>query len=241
MRSLRGLIFLCLGVAVGWTTPAGAQQASFLVSQNGHTVGSASYDIQLRAGGFDSSSMVKVQMQGLDYTISKTERLDGAHHLEHVVLSGVLNGSAVSVVGKPDGAQFLMNISANGHSATARLDGHGGAVFMPDFDPGALQILLDLAEEQNNRDLWAILPKQAGSVAAVELATYADEQGTLDGKAITVHHLVAKFAGGSTDLFAGPGNKLLQAELPQEGFALVRKGFVLTPPKKPIVPADSEK
>lgn len=224
---------------MGWTTPVGAQQASFLVSQNGHTVGSASYDIQARDGGFDSSSMVKVQMQGLDYTISKTARLDGAHHLEHVVLSGVLNGSAVSVVGKPDGAQFLMNISANGRSVTARLDGHGGAVFMPDFDPGALETLLLLAEEQNNRDLWAIVPKQAGSVAAVELATYADEQGTLDGKAITVHHLVAKFAGGSTDLFAGPGNKLLQAELPQDGFALVRKGFVLTPPKKPIVPAES--
>lgn len=223
---------------MGWTTPAGAQQASFLVSQNGHTVGSASYDIQAHAGGFDSNSMVKVQMQGLDYTISKTARLDGVHHLEHVVLSGVLNGSAVSVVGKPDGAQFLMNISANGHSATARLDGHGGAVFMPDFDPGALQILLDLAEEQNNRDLWAILPKQAGSVVPVELATYADEQGTLEGKPITIHHLVATFADGHADLFAGPQNGLLQAELPQDGFALVRKGFVLTPPKKPIVPAE---
>jgi hypothetical protein len=77
------------------------------------------------------------------------------------------------------------------------------------------------------------VPKQAGSVAPVSLATYPDEQGTLDGKPIAVHHLVATINGASTNLFAGPENQLLQAELPQPGFALVRKGFVLKPPAKP--------
>ena len=52
------------------------------------------------------------------------------------------------------------------------------AVFMPDFDPGALETLLAIAARSNNRDLWAIIPKQAGSVEAVQLATYPDEQGT---------------------------------------------------------------
>jgi hypothetical protein len=51
-----------------------------------------------------------------------------------------------------------------------------------------------------------------------------------------VHHLVATIAGSPTDLFSGPENQLLQAELPQKGFALVRKNFVLTPPAKPIAP-----
>jgi hypothetical protein len=88
---------------------------------------------------------------------------------------------------------------------------------------------------QNNRDLWVILPKNAGSIEPVQLATYADQEGTLDGKPITVHHLVATIAGASTDLFSGPENQLLQAELPQAGFALIRKGFVLKPPAKPIV------
>ena len=67
-------------------------------------------------------------------------------------------------------------------------------------------------------------------MAPVVLATYADEQGTQDGKPITVHHLVATIAGGRTDLFSGPENQLMQAELPQAGFALVRKGFVLAAP-----------
>ncbi len=110
------------------------------------------------------------------------------------------------------------------------------AVFLPDFDPGALETLLSLAAANNNRYLWAIIPKQAGSIAPVQIATLPDEHGTLDGKAITVHHVVATVSGAPTDLFAGPDNQLLQAELSQEGFALVRNGFVLTPPAKPLAP-----
>jgi hypothetical protein len=230
----------CVGVALVLCGAgmAAAQSANFIVSQNGHQVGTASFQFAARDGGFDSSSTVKVSMQGLDYALSKTEQLDSAYHLQHVVLSGLVNGSAVNVIGKPDGSNFLLNTSANGRSSTTRLDAHPEAVFLPDFDPGALETLLALAVTQNNRDLWAILPKQAGSVEAIRLATYGDEQGTLDGKPVTVHHLVATIAGTDTYLFSGPDNQLLQAELPQPGFALVRNGFVLTPPKKPPVPAD---
>jgi hypothetical protein len=176
-------------------------------------------------------------MQGLDYNLSKNEELSSANQLQHAQLSATVNGSAVTVIAKPDSAQILLNISANGRSTTARLDAHPGAVFLPDFDPGALETLLALAVTRNNRDLWAILPKNSGSIAPVQLATYADQQGTLDGKPITVHHLVATISGANTDVFSGPDSQLLQAELPQEGFALVRKGFVLTPPAKPVAPA----
>jgi len=68
------------------------------------------------------------------------------------------------------------------------------------------------------------------------MATYADLKGTLDGKPVVVHHLIATINGTSTDLFSGPENQLLQAELPQPGFSLARKGFVLTQPAKPGAP-----
>jgi len=96
--------------------------------------------------------------------------------------------------------------------------------------------LLTLGAATNNRDLWAVIPKQAGSIQPVQLATYADMQGTLDGKPVAVHHLVATIGTTHTDLFSSPQDHLLQAELPAAGFALVRKGFVLTPPAKPIAP-----
>jgi hypothetical protein len=223
-------------ISDGGASPLGLESGNFEIAQHGHTVGTANFRITKTTDGFDSTSLVKVQMEGLDFALSKNELLTADNQLSHVQLSATVNGEAVNLVGKPDAAQFLMNISAQGKSSTTRLAAHKYAVFMPDFDPGALETLLTLSVAQNSRDLWAILPKESGTIEPVQLATYPDQQGALDGKQIIVHHLVATIAGASTDLFSGPENQLLQAELPQEGFALVRKGFVLAPAAKPEAP-----
>lgn len=230
-----GMISLVLVLAVA-AIDARAQSGNFEIAQNRQAIGTASYQCTATKDGFDSTSLVKVAMQGLDYALSKNEQLSADNYLRHVIVSAIVNGEAVNVVAMPDAGQFLLTISANGKSTTTRLAAHDGAVFLPDFDAGALQTLLTLAAAQNNRDLWVILPKEAGSIEPVRLATYPDQEGTLDGKPIAVHHLVATIAGGDTDLFSGPENQLLQAELPQEGFALIKKGFQLTPPAKPVVP-----
>jgi hypothetical protein len=225
--------------------PSAAQSGSFIVAQHGKPVGTATVTFAANPKGYNTTSIVRVAMQGLNYNLSKTEELSSANHLRHVQLSATVNNSAVNISAAPDAAQFLLNVSANGRSSATRLAAHPAAVFLPDFDPGALDTLLALAVNQNNRGLWAIVPKQTtgpdgsvqpGSIVPIQLATYADEQGTLDGKAITVHHLVATIAGAKSELFSGPENQLLQAELPQQGFAVVRKGFVLTPPAKAGAP-----
>jgi len=226
-------------LAIATAPPAStAQSGDFEIAQHGHAVGTASYKFTSTPKGYDSKSLVRVAMEGLDFALSKTEQLSASNELQHVLLSATVNGEAVSVVATPDSAQLLLNISASGRSSTTRLASHPASVLLPDFDPGALETLLALAVEQNNRDLWAILPKEAGSIEPVQLTTYADQQGTLDGKPIPVHHMVATIAGATTDLFSGPENQLLQAELPQEGFALIRKGFALKPSAKPDAPRD---
>jgi hypothetical protein len=228
-----GILALVLAV---WPVGAAAQSGSFEIAQNGQAVGSASFQFTATTDGYDSTSLVKVAMQGLDYALSKNEQLSAGNQLKHVMLNATVNGEAVNVVAAPDATQLLLNISANGKSSTTRLAAHSSAVFLPDFDAGALETLLALAVAKNNRDLWVILPKEAGSIEPVRLATYPDQDGTLDGKPIAVHHLEATIAGANTELFSGPDNQLLQAELPEGGFVLIRKGFVLTPPAKPIVP-----
>jgi len=237
-NSSLGVIRLCgfLGLGLACLGTAAAQSGDFTVSQNGKAVGTANFTLSPKQGGFDSTSTVHVEMQGLNYALSKTEELSETRGLIHVQLSAIVNGSAVNVTAQPDGTPLLMNISADGRSSTSRLAAHAQAVFMADFDPGAFETLLAMAAKSNNRDLWAIVPKQAGSVETVQLATYPDEQGTLNGNQIAVHHLLATIGGAITDLFSGPDNGLLQAELPQDGFALVRKGFVLKPPTKAPAP-----
>lgn len=234
---MRTFVFLSLaGFFASIPAAVSAQAGSFVISQHSHPVGTATVTFQSAPGGYETTSLVRVAMQGLDYNLSKTELLTSGNQLKHVQLSATVNNSAVNVTAAPDSAQFLLNISANGHSSTTRLAAHHAAVFLPDFDPGALDTLLALAVSNNNRDLWAIIPKHSGSIEPVVLATLADMQGTIDGKPVAVHHLVATIAGAQTDLFSGPENQLLQAELPQAGFAVVRKGFVLTPPTKPGSP-----
>jgi hypothetical protein len=229
-----------LAVLIASAPAATAQSASFVVSQHGKAVGTASFNFTADASGYDSTALVILNMKGLDYSLSKTERLSPANHLRHVQLSAAVNGSAVNVTAAPEPVSgqspILLDISANGHTTTTRLPMHSAAVFLPDFDPGALETLLALAVARNNRDLWAIIPKKEGSVVPIQLATYADEQGSLDGNPVIVHHLVATIAGKETDLFSGPENQLLQAEFPEIGYALVRTGFVLTPSAKPGPP-----
>jgi hypothetical protein len=215
---------------------AAAQPEDFTIAQHGQQVGTASYKFTSIAGGVESMSLVKVQMQGLDFALSKNEELTKGDELKHVQVNATVNGEAVNLTARPDAENIMLNISARGKSTTTKLAAHSDAVILPDFDPGALETLLTLAAAKRNRDVWAILPKQSGSIEPVQLATYADQEGTLNGTEIVVHHLVATIAGANTDLFSGPDNQLLQAELPQEGFALIRKGFVLTPPSKPVAP-----
>lgn len=234
---LAGFFSLAL---VMFAQSAGAQNGAFDVAQNGKVIGSARYEFTAAKDGYDSTSQVKVAMEGLDYALSKNEQLSSSKELEHAILSATVNGQAVNVVVAPDAVQFLVTISANGKSTTTKLDAHPAAVLLPDFDAGALETLLALAAAHNNRDLWVILPKEAGSIEPVRLATYPDEDGVLEGKPVAVHHLVAMIAGENTDLYSGPENQLLQAELPEGGFALIRKGFELKPPARPVVPIGPE-
>ena len=143
------------GVAANVPSSAGWEAASFQVAQHGHAVGTASFKFSATPDGYDSTSLVRVAMDGLDYALSKNERLSSTRQLQHAQLSATVNGEAVNIVVAPDSAQYVMNISASGHSSTTRLDAHPAAVLLPDFDPGALETLLALAATQNNRDLWA--------------------------------------------------------------------------------------
>lgn len=233
MRWMQTLIFAGLALPGLAVFAAGASAQSFQVSQNGKSVGTASLSLKQGGSGWDATSGTKIDMPGLKYSFNQTQMLDGGFHLTSVQLKGSVNGTAVSVNAAPQGQQFALKINANGQVTNTPLAFHRSAVFLPDFDPAGLQVLLNLGAANNNRDLWALIPKQAGSVAALRVATKADEQGTLDGQAIAVHHLTVTQDTSTTEIFSGPSNELLQAEWTDEGFALVRQGFKLTPPKRP--------
>jgi hypothetical protein len=232
----RAMLMITAGVMAAGLLASLAHAQSFSISQNGKSVGTASLSLKQAGGGFDATSGARIDMPGLKYSFSANETLNADYHLNRVQLNGSVNGTSATVNTVPQGQQFLMKINANGNVTTTPLAFHPQTVFLPDFDPGALQVLLNLGAAHNNRDLWALIPKQAGSLAALRIATNVDMQGTLDGRPIEVHHLTVTHDTSKTEVFSSPSNELLQAEWTDEGFALVRQGFKLTPPARPGAP-----
>lgn len=228
------LILGWMGLAGLMLPMAGAQSASFVVSQHGQKVGTVSYRQVESAAGVASNSLIKVHMEGLDYDLSKSEELTAGHHLRHAEINAAVNGSAVNMGVDVDSTGVVLKMAANGHLTTSTLARHTGAVLLADFDAGAIDTLLRLYVAQNGRDLWAVIPKQAGSVQSVQLVSYADEKGTVNGKEVVVHHLQLRAGDEQIELFTNSNYRLQQAEYMSQGFAVVREGFVLTPPAKPL-------
>ncbi|WP_263356528.1 hypothetical protein [Acidicapsa ligni] len=232
----RAMLMVTAGLMAAGLLAAQLHAQSFILSQNGKSVGKANLSLKQAAGGFDASSEVKIDMPDLKYNFSNKQILDGSYHLRSSELKGSVNGTSAMVTTIQQGTQFLMKINANGQATNTPLTFHPQSVLYPDFDPGALQLMLYLGAARNNRDIWAIIPKQAGSISALRIATDADRQGTLDGVQIPVHHFTVTLDTTKAEVFSSPRNELLQAEWSDEGFAIVRDGFKLTPPARPSAP-----
>lgn len=232
----RAMLILAAAAIFAGIIAAQASAQTFVLSQNGKSVGTANLLWTKGPAGVEVTSGANIQMPGLNYKFDENETLDAGFRLTKVQLNGNVNGTGASINTQKSAQQFLMKIGANGNVTSTPLAYHPNAVFLPDFDPAALQVLLHLGAAHNNADLWALIPKQAGSIAALRVATDADMQGTLDGKPIAVHHFTVTGDAGKTELFASPNNEILQAEWTDEGFALARNGFKLTPPAKPGAP-----
>lgn len=223
-----------------WLLAAGlglrAESADYGLSQNGSAVGTARCTIAAEAGGYRVQSLVRLALGGLNYALSAEQKLDQNYAPRQAMVSATVNGTAATAGLMRTGGELELTLAAGGRRTSSRFAAAPGTVLWADFDPCALELLLRLAARPHGAGLAVLLPKQTGLLEPMTVATLADEAGQLDGRPIVVHHLRANFAGSHAELFAGTDNRLLQAELPQPGFALVRQGFVLEPPTKAGAP-----
>jgi len=241
----RMVLLYSAGAVIAGFLIASAGAQSFILSQNGKQVGSANLSVKHDGQWIETASGAKVDMPGLKYSFNENAVFDGGYHISNVKLNGIINGTAATVEGKAAGSQFQMKITANGNTTNTPLAMHRNSVFFPDFDPAALQALLTVSATGGNQELWTLVPKETGTVQSVQLAPNADMQGTLDGQAVTVHHQTLTYGTEKAEMFSSQRNELLQVEWTDEGFAMVRQGFKLTPSAKPTAqpptkPADAD-
>lgn len=106
----------------------------------------------------------------------------------------------------------------------------------PDYDPSAIQVLLNgsLAHPHADNKYTLVVPasgapRQGSKVIYVALQPMPDATGTLDGKPVTLKHYQILFVKTNGNIYTDANGALMQADMGPLAASYVRAKFVLTP------------
>ncbi|GGH07164.1 hypothetical protein [Silvibacterium dinghuense] len=242
MRFLNALLLSALAVPVAamaqTSLPAGTQH--FVLYQGDKTVGSADRTIQPTGVGYTLTSQGKVSLSKFSYSFSQTQHLDKSLNLVSSQITGNVNGKPVTFTAHADstGREFQLGINADGKNTQNSVDRHQHLVLLSDLDPAAYTILTQIVI-QKPQTSWALIPKEQGILVPTDLTPDTSVRGRLNGNQIDVQHatvVVGEQNPVSVELFYGHDGDLLEADLPEQNFYVVRDGFKLIDRPKPVLP-----
>jgi hypothetical protein len=240
LKSLLPLLSLFPALAVQAQTAPISDSAHFTINQGSQAVGHADFAIQpIKQGAITTTAAYAVTSHGslilpsTKYSFSASGTLGKDLAILSENLNGVVNGSAATFAVQTVGSNFVIDISANGRSYHNSLARPPQAVFFPDFDLAAYDILLNLAASHPGAPISALIPKQTGILSAATFAPQADVQATLNGAKLTVHHSSLTIGSVVSDLYYSRSNKIYEVDIPSETFAVVRDNFQLQQPPPP--------
>lgn len=214
------------------------------VYQVDKVVGAADYTIQSNPDGYTITSHGKLNLTKFSYSFTNTQHFDGSLNLISNQLSGLVNGSVVNFSANSDssGREFQIIISANGKQTQNTVDRHQHMVLLPDLDPAAYLLLTRVAME-NPPTSWILIPKEDGILVPSTIAPESSVRGQLNGAQIEVQHTRVAVSSENSidvDLFYTPDGQVLEADLPQQNFSVVRDGFKLLEHPKPSAPVQPD-
>jgi hypothetical protein len=112
---------------------------------------------------------------------------------------------------------------------------------LPDLDASGYTLLTQIGLE-NPQISWILIPKENGLLVPSVYKRDENVRGRLDGRDIDVKHMTVTVSAQnavSVELFYTPEGRLLEADLPEQNFYVVRDGFKLinrpkfAPPRSP--------
>lgn len=242
-------LLLALLLPVGTPQAAAQTQASlpagtvhYTVYQKDKSVGSSEYTVIPTAAGYTITSRGDLHLSKLTYNFENSQNLDQALNLVSDQITGTVNGSPVTFTVKsdPTGRQFNINVSAKGKDTQNTVDRHQNLALLPDLDAAGYMLLAQIGLG-NPQVSWALIPKENGMLVPTIYNQDPGVRGRLDGRDVEVQHTTVSISAQnaiSVELFY-QGSQLLEADLPQQNFYVVRNGFKLTnrpkfaPPRAP--------
>jgi hypothetical protein len=245
---LSNLSFLLALVLPAGVVSAQAQAPTALSAGTGHytilqrqkTVGSSEYTVTPTAAGYTISSKGQIQLPKFSYSFTNTQNLDHVLNLVSDEITGTVNGSAVtfSVHADPSGREFQIKVNAKGQNTQNSIDRHQHLALLPDLDAAGYMLLMRVGME-NPQVSWALIPKETGLLVPTDYKQDANVRAQMDGHDIDVQHTTVTVSAQnavSVELYSTPEGRLLEADLPEQNFYVVRDGFHLTVRPKYVPP-----
>lgn len=221
--------------------PAGEAHFAVMTANDGKTVGSSEYSVTAAGGGYDIASQGDMKLGSFSYSFINHNRLDSQLNIVRDELSGTVKGAnvAFSLASDSTGRQFQVNITASGKTTQNNFDRHQRLVFLPDLDPAAYVEMAHFAV-LHPPTAWVVIPKENGLLVPADYDPQPDVAGKFHDQPITVHHtsvIVSAQNAISVELYYTSEGNLLEADLPEQNFNVVRDDFRLdnrphyTPPR----------
>jgi hypothetical protein len=211
--------------------PTGSAQFHLIQASTGKTLGSAASSVSSLPNGYQIDSSGQIQMAKFSYRFTNNNRLDPDLDIVRDQLTGTVNGARVAFTLASDstGRTFNVSIDAKGKTTTNSFDRHQHTALLPDLDPAAYLEMAHFALQQPST-AWIVIPKQNGVLVPAHYEPDPDASGFLHGQPVAVHHisvLVSAENGISVEIYYTAHGELLEADLPEQNFYVIRDGFVL--------------
>ncbi len=211
--------------------PAGQAHFSIVQANDGKTVGSADCTVNAVSGGYQISSRGDLKLTKFTYSFTNDDRLDGQMNVVRDQLSGTVNGSQVTfgMNSDPSGKQFQVNIAASGKTTTNTFDRHQHTVLLADLDPAAYVAMAHFALAKP-ATTWIVIPKQTGLLIPAQYTAQPDVKGTFHGQPVDAHHIsvvISEENGFTVEVYYTNEGDLLEADLPEQNFYVIRDDFKL--------------
>jgi hypothetical protein len=242
--------FAGAAVAQAPAVPAGQSHFNIVQASDGKTVGSADCSVATTPGGYQITSHGELKMPKFTYTFTNDNRLDSHLNVVHDQLTGTVNGAQVTfhLASDASGRQFQVSIDASGKTTTNTFDRHQHTVLLPDLDSAAYIEMAHFAIEHPDVT-WIVIPKQNGVLVPAQYNPESDVHGTFHGQPVDAHHtsvIVSEQNGISVELYYTSEGALLEADLPEQNFYVIRDDFQLqtrphyTPPHGTAPPPNQD-
>lgn len=241
MRGWLPVLLLSVSLPVfGQSVALPAGQSQFTITQNGKTVGQTESNIERLGNGYSIESHGEMGLGNFHYSFTSQNRLDPMLNVVQDRITGTVNGKEASfdVSSSSDGRQFIIRAQGGGKSESNTLTRHQNLVVVPDFDAAAYVEMVHFAMTQPQYS-WVLLPKGNGILVPCGYVNKANVQGRLYGRPETVRHttvIISAQNAVSIELYYTTDGTLMEADLPQENFYVVRNGFELLNRPQSTVP-----